>query len=82
MKIVRRIPGEALMDTERNENIRRTCSTDKINVWVLDRKIKWNEHMDRMTDERIVKITRDRLPEGRRSLGRPIKRWNDYLPNY
>ena len=41
---------------------------------------KWNEHIDRMTEERIVKITRDKLPAGHRSIGRPTKRWRDNLP--
>ena len=53
---------------------------DKINDWVLERKKKWNEHIDRMTEERIVKITRDKLPAGHRSTGRPRKRWRDNLP--
>ena len=33
-----------------------------------------------MTEERIVKITRDKLPAGYRSIGRPRKRWRDNLP--
>ena len=43
-------------------------------------KEKWNEHIDRMTEERIVKITRDKLSVGHRSTGRPRKRWRDNLP--
>ena len=63
------------MDRERCENIKQTCGIDKINDWVLEIKKKWNEHehIDRMTDERIVNITRNKLPTGRRSTGRPRK---------
>ena len=68
------------MDRIRSDNIRQTCGIDKINDWILDRKKKWNEHIDRMTEERIVKITRDKLPAGHRSIGRPRKRWRDNLP--
>ena len=79
MKIARRIAGKTLMDRIRRENIRQTCGIDKINDWVLERK-KWNEHIDCMIRERIVKITRDKLLAGRRSTGRPRKRWRDNLP--
>jgi len=37
------------MDRERSENIKQTCGIDKINDWVLERKKKWNEHIDRLT---------------------------------
>ena len=56
------------------------CGIDKINDWVLGRKKKWNEHIDRMTEERIVKITKDKLPAGHRSTRRSRKRWRDKLP--
>ena len=71
--------GKTLMDRERSENIRQTCGIDKINAWVLERKKKWNEHIDRMTEERIVKIERDKSRAGRRSTGRPRKSWSDNL---
>ena len=80
MKITRRIAGRILMDRARSNNIRQTCGIDKINDCVLERMKKWNEHIDRMTEERIVKITRDKSPAGRRSTGRPRKRWTDNLP--
>ena len=53
---------------------------DKVNDWVLGRKKKWNEHIDRTTEEKIVKIARNESPGGRRSTGRPRKRWKDNLP--
>ena len=62
------------MNRKISENIRQTCRIDKINDWVLERKKKWNEHIDRMTEKRIVKIARDKLPAGRRNTGRPGKR--------
>ena len=68
------------MDRIRSDNVRQTCGIDKINDWVLERKKKWNEHIHRMTEERIVKITRDELPGGHRSTVRPRKRWRDNFP--
>ncbi|XP_056635947.1 uncharacterized protein LOC130444692 [Diorhabda sublineata] len=41
-----------------------------------DRK---NNHITRMTDDRVVKIARDKSPAGRRSFGRPRRRWSDNI---
>ena len=63
------------MDRERSDNLRQTCGIDKIN----DRNKKWNEHIDCMIEEIIVKITRDKSQAGQRNTGMPRKRWNDGL---
>ncbi|CAG9827938.1 unnamed protein product [Diabrotica balteata] len=34
-----------------------------------------------MAEDRIVRISRDKLPNGRRSIGRLRKRWCDNLNN-
>ena len=68
------------MDRERGDNMRQTCAIDKTNDCVLERKKKWNEHIDLMTEERIVKITKNKLPAERRSTGRLRKKWRDNLP--
>ena len=79
MKVVRKIAGRTLFDRKRSEEIRRMCKIDNINDWVLQRKRNWNEHISRMTDDRIVKTSRDKSPAGQRSTGRPRKRWSDNL---
>lgn len=61
MKVFRKITGKTLMDRERNENIRTIC--------------KINKYINRMNEERIVKITRDKSPLGKRDIGRLRKRW-------
>lgn len=79
MKTLRKIAGKTLMDRERSENIRSACNVDNINKWIHGRKQDWNDHISRMTDNRIVKIVRDKSPVGKRSVGRPRKRWCDSL---
>ncbi|XP_045463812.1 uncharacterized protein LOC123673370 [Harmonia axyridis] len=79
MKILRKIAGKTLFDRERSDNVRRTCGVDNISNWVLARKMEWNDHISRMDQRRIVRIARDESPIGRRSLGRPRKRWSDNL---
>jgi hypothetical protein len=38
------------------------------------RKKEWNNHIERMTDNTLVKIARDKSPNGRRPTGTPRKR--------
>lgn len=80
MKIVRRIAGRTLLDRERSEDIRRACHIENVNEWVLGRKTEWNDHITRMAEDRLVRVARDKSPSGRRSIGRPRKRWCDGLP--
>lgn len=79
MKILRRIAGKTLFDRERSDNIRRMCNVENIGEWIQSRKREWNAHIERMGRDRIVKGARDRSPSGKRSPGRPRKRWSDSL---
>ncbi|XP_030767906.1 uncharacterized protein LOC115891558 [Sitophilus oryzae] len=76
MKIIHKITGKTLLDRERRDNIRQTCKVDSINEWVLSRRREWNEHISRMDEGRIVRSAH-KSPLGRRSTGRPRKRWSD-----
>ena len=42
---------------------------------------KWDGHVTRMDAERLVKISRDNIPAGRTSPGRPTRRWSDLIPD-
>ncbi|XP_056629880.1 uncharacterized protein LOC130440644 [Diorhabda sublineata] len=79
MKVLRKITGKTLLDRERIDDIRQKCRVENINDWILSRKCEWNEHISRMSEERIVRIARENSLLGRRSMGRPRKRWNDKL---
>ena len=51
-----------------------------INQWVEMRKRDWEGHATRMDAKRLVKISRDNIPAGRRSLGGQKRRWSDLIP--
>ena len=68
MKVVRKIAGKKLTDRVRSENIRRMCGIKHIKDWVLKRKQEWNEHINRMDENRLVRTARDTSPIGRRSV--------------
>ena len=45
------------------------------------RRRKWDEHATGMDAERLVKISRDNIPDGGRSPGRLKRRWSDLFPD-
>ncbi|XP_057671236.1 uncharacterized protein LOC130902968 [Diorhabda carinulata] len=77
MKTLRTIMGYTLNDRQRNTDIREKCETDDIVRWVRKRRREWNQHVNRMTTDRIAKIVRNNIPHGRRPVGRPPKQWRD-----
>ena len=78
MSILRKIVHKSRRDKIRNEDIRKELNVQAINDWVDRRRFEWNQHISRMTSNRIVRVARDNLPvDGRRSPGRPKKRWKD-----
>ena len=80
MKFLRRVKECARRDYIRNEEIREELSIYNINDKIKDYyKRKWSEHLARMADSRIPKRTYVHKERGRRSVGRPRKRWKDDL---
>ena len=77
MRVLRKITNNTIRDMIRNENIRERCKVENISQWTRKRKMEWNQHIDRMDEKRLVKIARDEKPVGRRSVGRPRKRWKE-----
>ena len=70
MKVLRKIVGKKKLDRIRNQKIRESCDIQPINEWV-ERRSEFDQHVTRIYDERLVKITRDNIPVGRRFPGRP-----------
>jgi hypothetical protein len=42
---------------------------------------EWDEHLTRMDAERFVKISRDNISTGRRSLGLLKRKWSELIPD-
>jgi hypothetical protein len=66
MKLLRKVTNKIPKYRATSEDVRKTCKVDYINKWVRERK--------KMTDNRVVKVARDKSPNKRRSTGRPRKR--------
>lgn len=65
MKVLRKIMDKTLLDYVRNENIRKECKVDNINNWIIEKKRRWKNHIDRMSENRMVRIARDKSLRGR-----------------
>ena len=78
MKVLRKIVGKTKIARIRSQQIREFWGIQPINEWV-ERRREWDEHVTRMYTERLVKISRDNIPAGRRSPGCPKRRWSDFI---
>ena len=45
----------------------------------MERRREWDEHVTRMDDERLFKISRDNIYPGIRPPVRPKRRWSDLI---
>ena len=77
MRFLRRTYGCSREDRLRNTEIRKQLNVFSINEKVSESRLKWYEHVSRMSENRIPKLVLDYRPEGRRDRGRPRKRWTD-----
>ena len=62
----------------RSKTIRKSWIIKPINEWV-ERRREWDEHVTRMDDERLFKISRDNIYPGIRPPVRPKRRWSDLI---
>lgn len=75
MKFLRQVKGCTRRDRIRNDAIREELSIYNMNVKLKEYRGKWKEHLQRMDDSRLPKKIFAYEPKGKRSLGRPRKRW-------
>ena len=75
LKGLRKIVCKTKIDTIRIQQIRESCVIQPINEWV-ERRRDWDEYVRRMDAERLVKISRDNTPAGRRYPQCPKIRWS------
>ena len=72
IKILRKIVGKTKIDRIRSQENKESCGIQPIE-WMERSRREWDEHITRMDTEGLVKISRDNIPAGRRSPGRPRK---------
>ncbi|KAF2895223.1 hypothetical protein ILUMI_10946 [Ignelater luminosus] len=74
MKILRRITNKTLRDRIPNDEIRRTCQIIPTEEWISRRKQEWNEYIEKMNQDRLVKMARNKIPQSARGeIKEPIR---------
>jgi hypothetical protein len=79
MKFLRHLLGIIKLDRERNQSVREKLGVQNIVLEIKEYQREWLQHVERMDRDRIPKQALKYRPKGKRSIGRPRKRWNDQL---
>jgi len=77
MKYVRRTTGYTWTDYKTNSQIAKELKITPIWDKLLEYKRSWIQHVNRMPRKRLPRVMKNYSPNGRRNLGRPLKRLLD-----
>jgi len=79
MKLLRPLAGYTLYDHKTNEYIRRELRITGILDKIGEYRRNWLSHLQRMPQNQIPLKSYHYGPQGRRTIGRPKKRWREQL---
>jgi hypothetical protein len=82
MKFMRKTAGFTLRDHKRNEEILKNLEVEPISKFIQNYQANWKEHIERTDSSRIPNNLLNYRPRGKRSLGRPIKRWSETVTGH
>jgi hypothetical protein len=69
--------GVIKLDRERNQSVREKLGVQNIVLEIKQYQRQWLQHVERTDTDRIPKQALKYRPRGKRSIGRPRKRWKD-----
>ena len=75
MRVLRLILGVTRRDRIRNDVIRERLNITSVLKIIERSKLRWYGHVKRMEESRYPRKYLDWIPQGRRPVGRPRKRW-------
>jgi len=80
-KVLRKITGPICVGgywrSRTNEEVRQLFGELDIVTEIKKGRLRWLGHVERTSEERVVKTLYQNIPEGSRSVGRPRLRWMD-----
>jgi hypothetical protein len=82
MKFMRKTAGFTLWDHKRNDAILKNLRVEPISKFIQNYQANWKEHNERMDSSRIQNNLFNYRPHGKRSLGRPLKRWSETVTGH
>jgi len=79
MKLLRPLAGYTLYDHKTNDSIRRELQTECILDKIDEYRRNWLLQWQKMSQNRIPLKSYHYRPQGKRTIGRPKKRWREQL---
>lgn len=79
MKYLRRVLGVTKEDRIRNIQIREELGVKPVTHFIEMRQLSWWGHIQRMNNNRQVKLVYEARPQTKRKRGRPRKTWNQEI---
>jgi len=79
VKFLRHLVGITKLDKEKNQCIWEKTGAQNIVKEIKQYQEKWLQQVQRMDTNRLPKQVLHYKPKGRRTVGRPRKRWRDQL---
>ena len=79
IKLLRSLAGYTLHDHKTNDSVRRELQTECILDKIDEYRQNWLLHLQRMPPNRIPLKSYHYKPKGKRTIGRPKKRWREQL---
>jgi hypothetical protein len=76
MKFMRKTAGLTLWDHKRYK-ILKNLKVEPVSKFIQNYRANWKDHTERMDPNRIPNNLLNYRQHGKRSLGRPLKRWNE-----
>jgi hypothetical protein len=77
MKFLRRTAGYTKLNKKRNTEILRELKIISVLEHIDQYRNNWKQHVQRMHRSRILRQMMTYRPKGKRSLGKPLKRWTE-----
>jgi hypothetical protein len=82
MKFMRKTAGLTLWDHKKNQEILKNLKGEPIFKFIQNYRANWKEHIERMDSSRIPNNLLKYRPHGKRSQGRPLKRWSETVTGH
>jgi hypothetical protein len=79
MKLLRVLAGHTVNDHKTNDSIHRELQNEYILDKIDEYRRNWLLHLKRMPQHRIPLKSHHYSPQGKRTVGRPKKRWREQL---
>jgi hypothetical protein len=77
LKFMCRTAGCTKWDLKRNKEVLKELKVEPIFDYICRYQNNWRQHVNRMSRTRVPKAIMYYQPRGKRSLGRPMKRWHE-----